>query len=159
MRNHLLLWALCIAFASCNKMPSYDPQRQYKSIEKALATKLMLAEDSSIIELEAGHFIFKNSLILEGKKHVTIMGKGKDKTVISFKIQESGAEGLRVANCENIVLEGFTIEDASGDNIKVTDTDGITFRDLRSAWTGPVTEENGAYGLYPVLCNNVKYDH
>lgn len=115
----------------------------------------MLANDSSIIELDEGHFIFKNSLILEGKSSVTIRGKGKDKTVISFKIQESGAEGLRVANCKNIVLEGFTIEDAAGDNIKVTDTDGITFRNIRSAWTGPVTEENGAYGLYPVLCNDV----
>ena len=155
MKNILLLWSLGIAFASCNTTPSYNPERNYKSIEKSLSAKLMLAKDSSVIELDAGHFIFKNSLILEGKRHVTLRGKGKDKTVISFKIQESGAEGLRVANCQNILLEGFTIEDASGDNIKVTDTDGIIFRDLRSAWTGPVTEENGAYGLYPVLCKNV----
>jgi len=159
MRNYLLLLSLCIAFAACNSTPSFDPERQYKSIEKALSVKLMLAKDSSVIDLDAGHFIFKNSLILEGKNNITLRGKGKDKTVISFKIQESGAEGLRVANCKNILLEGFTIEDAKGDNIKVTDTDGIVFRDLRSAWTGPVTEENGAYGLYPVLCNNVVVDN
>src|SRR5210317_471887 len=102
MRNSLMLVALCMVVASCNSDPSYYPNREYKSIEKALSSKLMLASDSSVIELEEGHFIFKNSLILEGKKHITIRGKGKDKTVISFKIQESGAEGLRVANCHNI---------------------------------------------------------
>ena len=115
----------------------------------------MLARDSTVIELDAGHFMFKNSLILEGKNHVTIRGKGQDKTVLSFKIQESGAEGLRIANCSNIILERFSVEDAPGDNIKVTNTEGITFRNIKSAWTGEVTEDNGAYGLYPVLCNDV----
>lgn len=155
MRNVLVLLIFLYSLAACDSTPSYDPERAYKSIEKSLSAQLMLAKDSSTIELEEGHFIFKNSLILEGKKNITIKGKGIDKTVLSFKIQESGAEGLRVANCENIVLEGFSIEDAAGDNIKVTDTDGITFRNLKSAWTGPVTEENGAYGLYPVLCKDV----
>lgn len=155
MRNIFILLIILYIFSACASTPSYDPDRSYKSIEKSLSAKLMLAKDSSIIELEAGHFIFKNSLILEGKRNVTIRGKGIGKTVLSFKIQESGAEGLRVANCSNIVLENFSIEDASGDNIKVTDTGGITIRNIKSAWTGPVTKENGAYGLYPVLCNNV----
>lgn len=141
--------------SACNSTPSYDPERNYVSIEKATSEKFMLAKDSTIIELDEGHFIFKNSLILEGKNHITIRGKGMDKTVLSFKIQESGAEGLRVANCTNIILENFSIEDAAGDNIKVTDTDGITFKNIKSAWTGMVTKENGAYGLYPVLCKNV----
>jgi len=155
MRTAFFLLIGLYALGSCSSNPSYDPERNYKSLEKALSAKFMLAKDSSTIELDEGHFIFKNSLILEGKSSITIRGKGKGKTVLSFKIQESGAEGLRVANCANIILEGFAIEDAAGDNIKVTDTDCITFRNIRSAWTGPVTEENGAYGLYPVLCNNV----
>lgn len=139
----------------CGSDPTYDPERHYKNNEKSLSAKFILAEDSSVIELGEGHFIFKNSLILEGKNSVTIRGKGKDKTVLSFKIQESGAEGIRIANCTNIILEDFAVEDAAGDNIKVTDTDGITIRNIKSAWTGPVTKENGAYGLYPVLCKNV----
>ena len=155
MRYVLPLFAILYVLSSCDSTPSYNPERSYKSIEKSLSAQLMLAKDSSIIELDEGHFMFKNSLILEGKKNITIKGKGIDKTVISFKIQESGAEGLRVANCENILLEGFSIEDAAGDNIKVTDTEGITFRNIKSAWTGPVTKENGAYGLYPVLCQDV----
>ncbi len=155
VKKLLILWVLLYLLSACNEMPSYDPERSYKSIEKSLSAKLMLAEDSSIIQLEAGHFIFKNSLILEGKRNVTIRGKGMDKTILSFKIQETGAEGLRVANCSNITLEDFAIEDAAGDNIKVTETKGITFRNIKSAWTGEVNKKNGAYGLYPVLCKDV----
>ena len=149
---------ILIAFGlltGCNSMPSYNPERTFKSIEKSLMSKLMLAEDSSVIELEEGHFIFKNSLILDGRKHITIRGKGIDKTILSFKLQEDGAEGIKISNCTNIVLEDFTIEDSAGDNIKVTDTNGITFRRVKSAWTGEVNKDNGAYALYPVICRNV----
>ena len=149
------LLIIILSFYGCNSVPSYNPIREFKSIEKSLMTKLLLAEDGSVIDLDEGHFIFKNSLILDGKKHVTLRGKGIDKTVLSFKLQEGGAEGIKVANCENIVLEDFTIEDAAGDNIKVSDTKGITFRRVKSAWTGEISENNGAYAIYPVICNNV----
>jgi len=155
VKKLLTIWGLVYLLSACNEMPSYDPERSYQSIEKSLSAKFMLAEDSTVIQLEAGHFIFKNSLILEGKHNITIRGKGMDKTILSFKIQETGAEGLRVANCTNIKLEDFAIEDAAGDNIKVTDTRGITFRNIKSAWTGEVNKQNGAYGLYPVLCEDV----
>lgn len=144
-----------LLLAGCNSMPSYNPERTFTSIEKSLMSKLLLAEDSSVIELDEGHFIFKNSLILDGRKHITIKGKGIDKTILSFKLQEDGAEGIKISNCSKIILEDFTIEDAAGDNIKVTDTNGITFRRVKSAWTGEVNEGNGAYALYPVICRNV----
>ena len=144
---------------ACNKTPQYNPERNYTDIEKDLTTRFILAEDSSTIELEAGHFIFGKSLILEGKSNIIIKGKGKDQTVLSFKDQKEGAEGIRIANCKNITLQDFAVEDAAGDNIKVTDTDGITFNGIKAAWTGEVTQENGAYGLYPVLCQNVLVEH
>ncbi len=115
----------------------------------------MLAKDSAIIEIPEGQFIFDKSLILDKRRHVTIRGKGIEKTVLSFKAQTDGAEGIRISRCQNILLEDFTIEDAAGDNIKVNDTDGITFRNIRSCWTGEVNEDNGAYGLYPVVCQHV----
>ncbi|XOV93614.1 MAG: parallel beta-helix domain-containing protein [Bacteroidota bacterium] len=153
--EQVILAMIVIFLVSCESNPSYNPERDYKSIEKSFMTKLLLAEDNSVIELDEGHFIFKNSLILDGKNNITIRGKGIDKTVLSFVLQEEGAEGLRIANCENIVLEDFTVEDAAGDNIKVTDTKGITFRRIKSAWTGEISEENGAYALYPVICTDV----
>ncbi len=151
----MFLLVALLVFSGCNEMPSYNPERHYKSIERSLSAQLMLAKDSAVIELPEGQFAFKNSLILEGKHNVTIRGQGPDKTILSFKPQVSGAEGLRVANCTNIILENFAIEDAAGDNIKVTDTDGITLRNIKAAWTGEVAEDNGAYGLYPVLSKRV----
>lgn len=140
---------------SCEGVKEYNPKRNFEDKQKSILTEFIMSEDSSVIELDEGHFLFSKSLILEGKSHVTIKGKGIDKTVLSFKGQTDGAEGIRIANCTNITLVDFSIEDASGDNIKVTDTKGITFKRIKSAWTGEVNEMNGAYGLYPVLCENV----
>jgi len=155
MRHLPALLFFVFILISCDSVKNYDPPREFQNIEKDLQTKFILAENNSVIELEAGDYIFSKSLILEGKENVTIRGKGIYKTVLSFKNQKDGAEGIRIANCKNVILEDFSIEDAAGDNIKVTDTDGITLRKVKSAWTGIVNEKNGAYGLYPVLCRNV----
>lgn len=154
IRKTVVLLLAVVVFVSCEKN-EYEPERAFEDIQQRVLSQFILAEDSSVIELPEGQFLFSNSLILDGKKHVTIKGAGMDKTVLSFKGQKEGAEGIRVANCSNIVIEDLAIEDAAGDNIKVTDTDGITLRRIRSAWTGEVSEENGAYGLYPVICKNV----
>lgn len=136
----------------------YNPNReniQWKSIEKDLQTQLIMIEDGGTIELPEGYFMFTRSLIMDGKSNITIKGKGMDKTILSWKNQTEGAEGLRISNGKSITLEDFSIEDAKGDNLKVNDTKGITFRRIKSIWSeGPKTE-NGAYALYPVLCKNV----
>ena len=136
-------------------MPSHNPERNFTDAPKELINQFLLAEDSSIIQLPEGHFLFDQSLMLEGVNAIRIKGKGKDKTVLSFKGQSQGAEGILVKNCSNISFEDFTIEDAAGDNIKATDTKNIAFKNLMCGWTGEVNEENGAYGLYPVICENV----
>ncbi len=151
----LITFLATLLFYSCSKMPEYNPERNFENIEKQMIAEFIMVEDSQVINLDEGHYLFSKSLILEGKNNVTIRGKGIDKTIISFRGQAEGAEGIRIANCGNITLENFTVEDAAGDNIKVTDTDGITLRNIKTAWTGTVKQENGAYGLYPVLSKRV----
>ena len=124
-------------------------------MEAELVEQFILAQDSSTIELPAGHFLFSQSLSLDNKTHLTIKGQGMDKTVLSFKGQTSGAEGLKITNSKNIILEDFAIEDAVGDNLKISDSDSVVMRRIRSAWTGEISVQNGAYALYPVLCTNV----
>jgi len=127
----------------------------WQNIEKDLQTALIMANDGDTIDIPEGYFKFTKSLLLDEKSNIVFKGAGIDKTVLSFKNQEEGAEGIKIADCKNILLEDFTVEDAAGDNIKVTDTDGITFRRVKAQWTGKVSEKNGAYALYPVLCKNV----
>ena len=119
---------------------------------------MITVEDGGVVQLPAGKFKISGSLSMEGKKGVTIKGAGMDKTTLSFKKQKTGAEGLKVTNSEKITLQGFTIKDTKGDAIKVQETNGINFLDVRVAWSGKPDEKNGAYGLYPVQCENVLID-
>lgn len=127
-------------------------------IEKKIQTSMILVEDGEVIDLDAGTFDISKSLSLDGKSNVTIRGKGMDKTILSFKSQVSGAEGIRVTNCTNIILEDLTVQDSKGDLIKTMHVNGITFRRVKAEWTGKPSEKNGGYALYPVQCENVLID-
>ncbi|MCU0358232.1 MAG: right-handed parallel beta-helix repeat-containing protein [Cyclobacteriaceae bacterium] len=153
MKTTYFIWISAVLVFSCSE-PAPE-SRTWKSIERDLQTQLIATEDSSVIDLPEGNFMFTRTLSMDGKKNVTIRGKGMDKTILSWKNQTEGAEGLRVSNGVNIVLEDFSIEDAKGDNLKVSDTDGIVMRRIRSVWADGPKTENGAYALYPVLCKNV----
>jgi parallel beta-helix repeat protein len=124
-------------------------------VQKKIQRQFIMAENGSTIALDEGTFVIRSSISLEGKKNIVIMGKGIDKTILSFKGQTEGAEGLRISNAEQITLENLTVQDAKGDAIKAMNVNGITFRNVKVEWTGEPSETNGAYGLYPVLCQNV----
>ncbi|MTI31237.1 parallel beta-helix domain-containing protein [Xanthovirga aplysinae] len=155
MKNFLICGfiSLCILTSCKEELPKEI--RNFQDIEKSLLTEFILAEDGDTIEIDKGQFLFKRSLILDNKKNMVIRGKGIDQTILSFKGQEEGAEGIKITNCTNIVIENLTVEDAAGDNIKVMETEGITFRNVKVSWTGGPKTTNGAYGLYPVICKNV----
>lgn len=147
---------LLLVFTAC--YPARE-QLAWKSIENDLQLRLIQARPGETITLPEGNFMFSKSLIMDGLREVTIRGAGMDKTILSFENQEIGAEGIRAANCVNLAFEDFTIRDAKGDNLKVTDTQGIRFTRVKSEWTGEPKEENGAYAFYPVLCKNVVVEH
>jgi parallel beta-helix repeat protein len=129
-----------------------------KDFQKKYQSLFILAEDGDVVELPEGVFELTNTLSLEGKKKVTIRGKGMNKTILSFKNQTDGAEGIRVSDGSDIVLESFTVQDAKGDAIKTMHVKGITFRNVKTEWTGTPGPENGGYGLYPVQCQGVLID-
>ena len=131
----------------------------FPNYEKDLQTMLILAEPGDTIHLGEGTFSIQGSLSMEGKQNIVIAGNGIDKTILSFKGQTDGAEGLRINNCKNITMVDFTIQDSKGDAIKAQDIDGIIFRRIKAEWTNGPKPENGAYGLYPVLCQNVLIEH
>ena len=125
------------------------------NFEKDLQLKLILAEDGDTIKLEPGVFQILGTLSLEGKENVYIKGNGINGTILDFTSQVEGAQGLSITNCKNIVLEDFTIQNAKGDALKCQYTNGITFRRVKTQWLGGPKSTNGAYGIYPVQCENV----
>lgn len=126
--------------------------------EKELQTQLILTEDGGTIEVKEGTFQIAGSLAMDGKKNIVIQGKGIDKSILSFKGQSTGAEGLKITNGVNITIRDLTILDTKGDCIKVQETDGINFIKVKVAWTKKASKKNGAYGLYPVQCKRVLID-
>lgn len=142
---------LCLLFVSCNNTKEIQPS---EDAQKILQEKFLSVQDGETILLGEGTFVFTSTLSLDGKSRITIKGKGVDKTILSFKNQKDGAEGLKIKG-KNIVLEDFAVEDTKGDAIKVQDTDSITFRRIRVEWLGEPKTTNGSYGLYPVTCKNV----
>ncbi len=155
--NRLFFISLIFLLSACssNEEVADRSDVNWLNIEKDLQTALIVAEKGDTLTIPEGYFLFEKSLLLDDKIDLVIQGAGIDKTILSFKNQSEGAEGIKISQCKNITLANFTIEDAAGDNIKVTDTDGITFSKVKSQWTGIVSENNGAYALYPVLCKNV----
>jgi len=127
----------------------------WRTIEKSLQEQLITLADHDTIDLPEGNFMFTKSLTMDGKSDILIRGKGIGKTVLSFKNQSEGAQGLMISHCLHVVLQDFSVEDAKGDNIKVSDTHHITLRRIASSWSGEPKTENGAYALYPVLCKHV----
>ena len=126
-----------------------------KDVQKRIQTQFIMAENGSTITLDEGSFTFTGSLSMEGKKNIIIKGKGKEKTILSFKGQTDGAEGIRISNAENITLEDLTVQDSKGDAVKTMNVIGITFRNVKTEWTGEPKATNGSYGLYPVQCEKV----
>jgi parallel beta-helix repeat protein len=118
-----------------------------------IQTALIFAKPGDIINLNEGIFHFEDGLSLN-VDNVTIQGKGMDKTILSFKNQKSGAEGLMITS-NKVILKDFAIEDTIGDAIVVKGAEGISFIRIRTEWTGGPKETNGAYGLYPVQSKDV----
>jgi len=126
-----------------------------ENLSIALQEKLIEAQSGDIITLPEGSFSFKRSISLNDTPDITIRGAGKDKTILSFKDQIEGAEGLLIKNVNGITLEGFTVSDSKGDAIKVQDCSNVIMRDLKTTWTTGKSPDNGAYGLYPVSSTNI----
>src|ERR1700741_1493111 len=123
------------------------------AFQKKLQEQLLDAKPGSVVDIPAGTYHLTSGLTLRANG-VTIRGAGMDKTILSFKGQVTGPEGMLVY-ASNFTIEGLTIEDSKGDGLKINDGDNITIRKVKVQWTGGSKVTNGAYGIYPVKTGNV----
>lgn len=123
------------------------------AFQKQLQEQLLDAKPGSVIQIPAGIYHLTSGLTLRGDG-VTIRGAGMAQTVLSFKGQVSGPEGLLVYG-NGFTIENLTIQDSKGDGLKINDGDTITVRKVKVQWTGGPKVTNGAYGIYPVKTRNV----
>jgi parallel beta-helix repeat protein len=159
MRTIILIGAAVLAVA-CSRAPDdttsapTEPATAPPAVryEETLRLALETAQPGTVIEIPSGVHLFTRSLVLN-TSGVTIRGAGIDLTVLSFKDQVAGAEGLLV-NAGDFTIEDLAIEDTVGDALKVNGGTNVTIRRVRTEWTNGPDTGNGAYGIYPVQTEN-----
>ena len=145
--------AIALLLAACGHQENATQNPNDVSFESKLEQQLLDAKPGSVIDIPAGHYSLKRGLSLR-TSGVTIRGAGMDKTVLSFKGQVVGPEGLLV-NADDFTIENLAIEDTMGDALKINQGKNITIHGVRIEWTDGPKTTNGAYGLYPVKTQNV----
>ncbi len=141
---------LLLILAGCGQP---EPDAPPLTFEEILQTRLIAAEPGDIIEIPPGIHEFSRSLSLN-VDGVTIRGAGMDQSILSFRNQQQGAEGLLVS-ADDFVIQDLAIEDTIGDALKINQSNNVTIRRVRTEWTGGPQTTNGAYGIYPVQSANV----
>jgi parallel beta-helix repeat protein len=148
-----LVAGLFLVLAGCGKEVPEEPSVDAAAFQKQLQTALITAKPGDVIEIPAGVHSINRGLSLN-VSGVTIRGEGMDKSILSFKNQVQGAEGLLV-NASDFTIENLAIEDTAGDGLKVNEGRNIVIRRVRAEWTNGPDEQNGAYGIYPVQTVNL----
>lgn len=143
-----------ILFLSLATLISHAQDEVFRRIQ----TAAIEAADGDTILLPEGNFRFSRSLSVDDKKNLVIKGAGMDKTILSFKDQIDGAEGIKINRCTHIRLLDFTLQDAKGDCLKILNTEGLFMERVKTEWTAKPNPKNGAYGIYPVSCKGVMID-
>lgn len=154
--RHWLVVGLGLFLAACGqggKETAKGLSDADKAFQQNLQQQLLDAKPGSVIEIPAGTHQFDRVLMLRANG-VTVRGAGSDKSILSFKNQISGPEGMLVY-ANDFTIENLAIEDSKGDGLKINDGTNITIRGVRVEWTGGAKTTNGAYGIYPVKCTNV----
>lgn len=126
--------------------------------ETVLQEALIDIEEGWTIRLLEGTYDFTRTLSMEGKTGIIIQGAGREKTILNFSGQAAGGDAFLITNSSNIMVQDLTISDAQGDALKCSECEEVTFYQLGTVWSGEPSEENGAYGLYPVLSSNILID-
>jgi len=156
VRNALstvLVLGVAVLLVSCSGSEGPERQLLESEFQKQLQMQLIKAKPGDVITIPDGVHPINRGLSLN-VSGVTLRGLGMDKSILSFKGQVQGAEGLLV-NASDFTIEDLAIEDTAGDALKINEGRNIVIRRVRTEWTNGPDEKNGAYGIYPVQAENV----
>ena len=151
--RNVMISFVCALLISCDQRQSEIPQLNF---EEEIQQSLIQAQPGDIIEIPAGTHNFTRSLSLN-VPGVTIKGAGINSSILSFKNQKQGAEGLLVS-ASDFTIQDLAIEDTIGDALKINDSNNVVIKNVRTEWTNGPETTNGAYGIYPVQSQNILID-
>ena len=138
-------------YADCTATvwPQATPRETFEMLQNAMFD----VEPGGIVCLADGVYDLEEEISLDTPQ-VEVRGQSQEGTILDFAGQIEGANGLS-ATSDDVVFSTFTVRNTPGDGIRVTGANGVTFRNVTVTWSGGPQTTNGAYGLYPVQCQNV----
>src|SRR4029077_17156420 len=127
---------VCAVAAGCGGKGEAPPplSAEDSAFQQKLPEQFLDAKPGAFIEIPAGKHALDRVLTLRANG-VTIRGAGSQKSILSFKNEISGPEGMLVY-ASDFTIEHLAIEDSKGDGLKINDGENVTIRDVRVEWTG-----------------------
>lgn len=126
----------------------------HDEFQAQLQVRLDMAPAGAVIQLPAGHFSFAQPLVIH-RSDITLRGAGAEQTVLSFRDQRSGEDGLVLTDVAGVTLEGFAIEDAQMVGVKATHSSNLILRGLRIEWTTRASTRHGWFGAHLLHCTGL----
>jgi parallel beta-helix repeat protein len=90
---------------------------------------------------------------LDALTDITIKGAGIDKTILDF--DGTAEDSFLIENMDNLIMEDMGVYESANNAVKTQGVDGVILRRIATVWETDYSPQNGAYGLYPVLSENV----
>lgn len=112
------------------------------------------AAEGDILCLDAGTYGNLHDEIILSVNNVTVRGAGMDESMLDFIGQTDGGNGIKIV-ADGVTFQDLQVKNTPGDGIRGDQVDDITFERVKVLWEDGNTDNHGAYGLYPVGCNNV----
>ena len=129
LQKLLALCTLSLLLAGCDQSEVSAPAPEL-SFAESFQEQLIQAQPGDVIEVPAGVHEFTRSLSLT-VPGVTIQGAGMYASILSFKNQAQGAEGLLVS-ADDFIIQDVAIEDTVGDALKINESTNVTIRRVRT---------------------------
>jgi parallel beta-helix repeat protein len=92
------------------------------------------ANAGDVIEFGTGAFQCTTTFVMAHKEGITIRGQGIAETILDFH-GSFAPEGISLSHMDGITIEDLTIIDTPGFSLKISDSDHVVLRNLRTMWS------------------------
>ena len=122
MKKITFFWFLILitSFSASAKEVFIEPSN---NSHEEVQTALIELSPGDVLTLSPGTFVFEDGLSLDVDE-VIVRGSGMDETILDFKNQMSGAQGLLVTS-DRVTLKDFAVTDAKGTPLKSLELKGL----------------------------------
>ncbi len=131
-----------------------QPMEDSEATTDAIDAALLEVQSGDVVCLVDGDYEMTRGVSLT-VDDVEIRGESQQGVVLDFSEQSGGSSGIDVENADNFTIRHLSVHNTAGDGIQVRNGDGVHFDGIDVIWDSESDSNNGDYGLYPVMSQNI----